>query len=74
MIRFDKFLLVFSLVSIALGADKDHDTLAIGPASSYTYKQKMCIRDRSLSTGPKPSRCSSIRSVSRPRAVSLRSN
>ena len=39
MIRFDKFLLVFSLVSIALGADKDHDTLAIGPASSYTYKQ-----------------------------------
>lgn len=42
MIRFDKtvaFLLVFSLVSIAAGGDKDHSALAIGPASSYAYKQ-----------------------------------
>jgi hypothetical protein len=42
MIRFDKtvvFLLVFSLVSIAAGGDKDHSALVIGPASSYAYKQ-----------------------------------
>jgi len=30
---------LFSLASIAAGGDKDHDSLKVGPASGYTFKQ-----------------------------------